>query len=206
MINHKEAKKTYESASVSRSSLRERLDDKVRKYLKATVKERKVLGGSFKISGSLPDADGQFVLTPGAWLKRPSDWTTVGLRGQFEDNITLSGFITHPMTGEVISLCTRFALQRRPLSEDDALTDRTPDNRSPQPYSLVGTWQGVYVCADTVTRLILTLSADHAAFPSLVHGIFEFAVINDLTPFELNELTRLVSESLLDFGSDAHNA
>jgi len=198
MINSKSAAEAAPEPT-RQGSWRERLVEVVQKHLQDSVKERPVLAGSFEIGGSLPDAEGKFVLKPGAWLERPRGWITVGLRGQFEDNVTLSGFITDPTSGEVMEACSRFALQRR-LDEDADLDDV-------EDLTLAGTWQGIYICAGTVTRLVLTLELDHVPFASRVGGVFEFTVLNDLTPDELLTLTNLVSESLIEIGLDfSHDA
>lgn len=188
-INDKSLTTRPAASDANRGSWRERLVEVVQKHLRDSVKERPTLGGSFEIGGPLPDAEGKFDLKPGDWLDQPAGWITVGLVGQFEDNITLSGFITDPTSGEVMSACSRFALQRR-LDNAEFV----------EAHYLGGTWQGVYICAGTVTRLVLTLQPDHNAFASGVVGTFDFHVLNELNSDELHELTRLVSESLLDIG------
>ena len=64
--------------------------------------------------------------------------------------------------------------------------------------SLAGEWEGVYICAGTPTRLVLTLETDHAVLPKSVAGTFVFRVLDSMNEYELEEITRLVGESLLD--------
>lgn len=184
-----------EKKKKTRGTWRERLVDVVQKQIQDSVKANDDLGGAFEMSGSMPDKDGGFVLKPGAWIDEPEGWITVGLRGQFEDNVTLSGYITDPDTGEILEACTRFALQRRLDDDDD------DDATISEELSLAGTWHGLYICGGTATRLLLELRTDHATFASRVDGIFQFVVLKDLNSDELETLTELISESLLDIAN-----
>ena len=119
-------------------------------------------------------------------VAQPKGWITVGLRGAFEDNVTVSGEIVDE-DGVTMEACSRFALRR---ADDDSVSG----------YTLVGEWVGVYHCGGTPTRLLLKLAADHPKFPGEIRGTFEFAVLNDLDTDELHELANIVSDSLLDIG------
>ena len=76
------------------SSWRERLLGVVRAHLEEGRDRADAVKGAFEVRGDLPDAEGAFELVAGAWLDQPEGWITVGLRGRFEDNCTLSGEIT----------------------------------------------------------------------------------------------------------------
>ena len=76
------------------SSWRERLLGVVRAHLEEGRDRADAVKGAFEVRGDLPDAGGAFELVAGAWLDQPEGWITVGLRGRFEDNCTLSGEIT----------------------------------------------------------------------------------------------------------------
>ena len=173
------------------ASWRERLLGLVQAHLKAGLESEgahDAISGAFEVFGHLPSEDGDFELVAGDWLDQPAGWISVGLKGTFEDNCTLSGEITDE-DGAVMDACSRFTLQRH--------EDQNPDG-SWEDHSLAGEWEGVYICAGTPTRLVLTLEADHRPFPSELAGVFEFRVLTDLSEFELREITRLVSESLFD--------
>ena len=71
--------------------------------------------GAFEVRGDLPDAEGAFELVAGAWLDQPEGWITVGLRGRFEDNCTLSGEITDG-EGDVMA-CVEIKIFRRVRAE-----------------------------------------------------------------------------------------
>lgn len=195
LINGRHPSSTTTKENEKKNSWRERLVDVVQKQIQDSVQANDDLGGSFEMSGSVPDKDGRFVLKPGAWIDEPEGWITVGLQGQFEDNVTLSGFITDPVSGEILEACTRFALQRR-LDDDEE-----EEGSMYEELSLAGTWQGLYICGGTATRLLLELRTDHATFASHVDGIFQFVVLRDLSSDELETLTELISESLMDIAS-----
>ena len=144
------------------SSWRERLLGVVRSHLEEGRDSDDAVRGAFDVRGDLPDAEGAFELVPGAWLDQPAGWITVGLRGKFEDNCTLSGEITDT-DGDVMAACSRFTLQR---------VDRDTDVVIP----LAGSWEGVYVCGGTPTRLVLKLEPDHAVLAREVTGVFTFRV------------------------------
>ena len=109
--------------------------------------------GAFEVRGDLPDAGGAFELVAGAWLDQPEGWITVGLRGRFEDNCTLSGEITDG-EGDVMAACSRFTLQR--VDADDAADASIP---------LAGAWEGVYVCGGTPTRLVCARAGPRGVAP-----------------------------------------
>ncbi len=138
------------------SSWRERLLGVVRAHLEEGRDRADAVKGAFEVRGDLPDAEGAFELVAGAWLDQPEGWITVGLRGRFEDNCTLSGEITDG-EGDVMAACSRFTLQR--VDADEAADASIP---------LAGAWEGVYVCGGTPTRLVLRLSPDHAAYRACV--------------------------------------
>ena len=176
------------------SSWRERLLGVVRAHLEEGRDRADAVKGAFEVRGDLPDAEGAFELVAGAWLDQPEGWITVGLRGRFEDNCTLSGEITDG-EGDIMAACSRFTLQR--VDADDAADAAIP---------LAGAWEGVYVCGGTPTRLVLRLAPDHKAFAREVRGTFSFRVLGEMNEYELREVTRLVGESLVDLdvedGSD----
>ena len=97
-------------------------------------------------------AGGAFELVAGAWLDQPEGWITVGLRGRFEDNCTLSGEITDG-GGDIMAACSRFTLQR--VDADEAADASIP---------LAGAWEGVYVCGGGRRGSCCAPSPDHAAF------------------------------------------
>ena len=134
------------------SSWRERLLGVVRAHLEEGRDRADTVKGAFEVRGDLPDVEGAFELVAGAWLDQPEGWITVGLRGRFEDNCTLSGEITDG-EGDIMAACSRFTLQR--VDADEAADASIP---------LAGAWEGVYVCGGTPTRLVLRLSPDHAAY------------------------------------------
>jgi len=188
------AKDLYEDSSAQPWS--ERLVNMVQKHLRKGLGGSRV-SGAFEVIGNLPDGQGHFYLQPTRWLRQPEGWITVGLRGSFEDNMTISGEITDDQ-GEVLDACSRFALQRK----IDPNLSTNAEIEEQQIYKLAGNWHGVYICAGTPTRLSLTIESDHEHFAAQVHGIFDFAVLNNLNSFELEELTKLISESLSDIGAD----
>ena len=142
------------------SSWRERLLGIVRSHLEEGRDSDDAVRGAFDVRGDLPDAEGAFELIPGAWLDQPAGWITVGLRGKFEDNCTLSGEITDT-DGDVMAACSRFTLQRVGSDTDVVIP-------------LAGSWEGVYVCGGTPTRLVLRLAPDHAVLAREVTGVFTF--------------------------------
>ena len=156
------------------SSWRERLLGVVRAHLEEGRDRADAVKGAFEVRGDLPDAGGAFELVAGAWLDQPEGWITVGLRGRFEDNCTLSGEITDG-EGDVMAACSRFTLQR--VDADDAADASIP---------LAGAWEGVYVCGGTPTRLVLRLAPDHAAFAREVRGVFSFRVVTRSRKMNLN--------------------
>ena len=85
---------TDEITKAKPSSWRERLLGVVRAHLEEGRDRADAVKGAFEVRGDLPDAGGAFELVAGAWLDQPEGWITVGLRGRFEDNCTLSGEIT----------------------------------------------------------------------------------------------------------------
>ena len=176
------------------SSWRERLLGVVRAHLEEGRDRADAVKGAFEVRGDLPDAGGAFELVAGAWLDQPEGWITVGLRGRFEDNCTLSGEITDG-EGDIMAACSRFTLQR--VDADEGADASIP---------LAGAWEGVYVCGGTPTRLVLRLAPDHEQFARDVRGTFSFRVLGEMNEYELREVTRLVGESLVDLdvedGSD----
>ena len=156
------------------SSWRERLLGVVRAHLEEGRDRADAVKGAFEVRGDLPDAEGAFELVAGAWLDQPEGWITVGLRGRFEDNCTLSGEITDG-EGDIMAACSRFTLQR--VDADDAADASIP---------LAGAWEGVYVCGGTPTRLVLRLAPDHAAFAREVRGVFSFRVVTRSRKMNLN--------------------
>ena len=142
---------THAAPAAKPSSWRERLLGVVRAHLEEGRDRADAVKGAFEVRGDLPDAEGAFELVAGAWLDQPEGWITVGLRGRFEDNCTLSGEITDG-EGDIMAACSRFTLQR--VDADEAADASIP---------LAGAWEGVYVCGGTPTRLVLRLSPDHAA-------------------------------------------
>jgi len=177
------------------SSWRERLLSLVRDHLatgRDEAEDDDAVRGAFEIRGDLPSEDGDFYLAAGQWLRQPEGWITVGLSGRFEDNCTLTGEITDD-EGDVLEACSRFTLQRT-----EAPPPRELGGDPSFGLALVGAWEGVYVCAGTPTRLVLTLEPDHDVLASEVSGVFEFRVLGALNEYELREITRLVGESLLD--------
>jgi len=189
-VNNKSPLAAPESAQAS-ASWRERLLGLVQQHLKQGLESEdadEAIGGAFYVYGHLPSEAGDFELVAGEWVDQPPGWISVGLKGTFEDNCTLTGEITDE-DGAVMDACSRFTLQRN--------EDSSPDG-SWEDDSLVGEWEGVYICAGTPTRLVLTLAADHSTFASELAGVFEFRVLTNLNEYELREITRLVSESLFD--------
>ena len=89
------------------SSWRERLLGVVRAHLEEGRDRADAVKGAFEVRGDLPDAEGAFELVAGAWLDQPEGWITVGLRGRFEDNCTLSGEITDG-EGDVMACVAKF--------------------------------------------------------------------------------------------------
>ncbi|KAJ1447688.1 hypothetical protein M885DRAFT_541838 [Pelagophyceae sp. CCMP2097] len=177
---------------------RERLVETVSDLLSASASSatRPPLAGAFKVRGDLADANGRFLLEAGDWVLQPEGWITVGLRGAFGDNVTLVGEIVDG-DGYPLESCSRFALQRRPPANDAAARDQADE--PPARHALApAVWEGVYICAGTPTRLLLTLEPDARPFASAVHGVFEFSVLRDLSASEATEVARLVSESLFD--------
>lgn len=190
-VNGLEAAGTPRESEQVSSSWRERLLGLVQTHLKQGLESEdgeEPISGAFAVYGTLPRDDGVFELVAGEWVDQPVGWISVGLLGTHEDNCTLTGEITDE-TGAVMEACSRFTLQRVEESSPDGTWEET---------SLVGEWEGVYICAGTPTRLVLTLEADHSTFASEIVGIFEFSVLQNLNEFELREITRLVGESLLD--------
>ena len=178
------------------ASWRDRLVAVVQRHLLEETRGRSAVQGAFEVYGSAPDAEGRFHLKAGAWLRQPSGWITVGLRGAFENNVTVSGEIVEE-SGEVLEACSRFALRKNAETFDDRETSSSLSDDD-SPFSLAGEWAGVYHCGGTPTRLLLTLADDHPVAGDKVSGTFEFAVLNDLDDQELQELATIVSESLLD--------
>lgn len=166
------------------SSWREGLLTVIRSHLEEGRDSDDAVRGAFDVRGDLPDAEGAFELVPGAWLDQPAGWITVGLRGKFEDNCTLSGEITDT-DGDVMAACSRFTLQRVDSDTDVVIP-------------LAGSWEGVYVCGGTPTRLVLKLEPDHAVLAREVTGVFTFRVLGEMNDYELREVTRLVGESLVE--------
>jgi len=197
LVNGLEARRSTqraEAAAVS-SSWRERLLGLVATHLKAGLEAEdgtEPISGAFEVRGEVPGRQGgDFYLAAGEWLDRPEGWITVGLRGSFDDNVTLVGEITDG-DGETLEACSRFTLQR------DEDVDAGYAGAAGGAAALVGVWEGVYICAGTPTRLVLTLAGDHVSLPAELDGVFEFRVLQNLNEYELKEITRLVGESLLD--------
>ena len=90
-------------AETQPSSWRERLLGVVRAHLEEGRDRADAVKGAFEVRGDLPDAEGAFELVAGAWLDQPEGWITVGLRGRFEDNCTLSGEITDGEGDQIVS-------------------------------------------------------------------------------------------------------
>ena len=163
-----------DAAAAKPSSWRERLLGVVRAHLEEGRDRADAVKGAFEVRGDLPDAEGAFELVAGAWLDQPEGWITVGLRGRFEDNCTLSGEITDG-EGDIMAACSRFTLQR--VDADEAADASIP---------LAGAWEGVYVCGGTPTRLVLRLAPDHAAFAREVRGVFSFRVVTRSRKMNVN--------------------
>ena len=106
---------THAAPAAKPSSWRERLLGVVRAHLEEGRDRADAVKGAFAVRGDLPDAEGAFELVAGAWLDQPEGWITVGLRGRFEDNCTLSGEITDG-EGDVMA-CAEIKILRRVRAE-----------------------------------------------------------------------------------------
>ena len=127
------------------SSWRERLLGVVRAHLEEGRDRADAVKGAFEVRGDLPDAGGAFELVAGAWLDQPEGWITVGLRGRFEDNCTLSGEITDG-EGDVMACveinqcvgCTRQFFTKSYLGDDAAVLARSSGKEPASPRHRAG--------------------------------------------------------------------